>query len=583
MIKVLTINLHKRDLRSVKTKLSKTYPDAQLLNSKGFNKSIEIAKINNPDVIFLYLKNEAGDEIKICRKLKTESTTRKIPILLIPAENLNSSVIKDAIDQGAEGILSHPENENELITQVRNMVKIKKINTAQNAELTSVEQLKQEILAKNDIEKKLNKAIFVSQDQERFSRLSAEISTELIDVTLININQRIQAALKKIGNYAGACRSYIYLFKENNSVMDNTHEWCAPSVKSNIDELKEIPVSTSTWWMRKMNNKEHILIRNVQEEFELSRVDKKRYAEQEVVSVLNVPIYKGEDFLGFIGLNSSEEEKDWNGFHTQILKAIANSVASALISVRNQNQLFIAKEQAEESDRLKSAFLANMSHEIRTPMNGIMGFLDLMRNTNVTEKEHDLYFNMVKKSSERLLTTINDIIEISKIESGQTPVMQSIENVNEIMDYLHNTFAPNAEEKGLKLKLSENVIRDKHKTVAIKTDKIKLEVILKNLIRNAIKFTNQGEVEISYETTEDTITFSVKDTGPGIAEDRQDAIFDRFVQADLNITRPHEGAGLGLSITRAYAEMLKGKIWVESEVGKGSNFYFSLNHNSIVN
>jgi signal transduction histidine kinase len=212
-------------------------------------------------------------------------------------------------------------------------------------------------------------------------------------------------------------------------------------------------------------------------------------------------------------------------------------------------------------------------------MNGILGFIDLLRNVGLSENEQNLYYEMVKKSSDRLLTTINDIIEISKIESGQTPVISTVEDVKEVMQYLLVTFQPVAEEKGLKFSINDN---GHSKPVLIKTDKIKLEVILKNLIRNAIKFTSEGGVEIGYKAEDKTITFCISDTGPGIAKERLHAIFDRFVQADLNLTRPYEGSGLGLSITRAYADMLQGDLWVESEPGRGSKFYFSLNHNSIV-
>lgn len=431
-----------------------------------------------------------------------------------------------------------------------------------------------------ETEKELRKAITTATGQEQFSKLNAEISTALIDVSLDNVNQKIQSALAKTGEYTDADRAFVFLFKENKTLLDNTHEWCAPNVRSNANNLQDIPVSANAWWVEKFTGGDHIFYKNLKELPEDLLREKNQFMAHNLISVLAVPVLKGNECLGFMGLSSDKEEKNWNSFHTGIIKTIANSIAIALSSVRNQNQLLQAKEKAEESDRLKSAFLANMSHEIRTPMNGIIGFLDLLHSAKLTENEQNLYYEMIKRSSDRLMSTINDIIEISKIESGQTPVISSVENVNEIIQYLYFTFLTEAEEKGLELKLTGEA--GKNTDVAVKTDKIKLEVILKNLLKNAVKFTNKGTVELGYRVAEKEITFYVSDTGSGIEKDKQDAIFDRFVQADLHINRPYEGAGLGLSISRAYAEMINGKIWVESEIGMGSKFYLSLNHESVV-
>ena len=434
-----------------------------------------------------------------------------------------------------------------------------------------------------DSDKDIKKAYALAKEQEQFSKVSADISTELIDVSPDNVHSKIQSALEKTGRCTDADRSFVFLFKENGTLLDNTHEWCASSIRSNIVNLKDIPVASDSWWMKKFYNHEHIYFQNVKLLPDALIREKSLFMAYDLVSVLVVPIVKGDEIKGFMGINSVNEEKLWNEFHITIIKSIANSIASALAAVNNQKQLLQAKDKAEESDRLKSAFLANMSHEIRTPMNGIMGFLDLLRNANLSPKDQNLYFEMIKRSSDRLMTTVNNIIEISKIESGQSAVFNSVENVNEIITYLYNTFLPEAEEKGLQFILSDTVKKNIKNTVPIKTDKIKLEVILKNLICNAIKFTDKGVIETGYDVFENSITFYVRDTGPGIAAEKHEIIFDRFVQGDLDITRPYEGAGLGLSITRAYTEMLKGKIWVESEVGKGSKFYLRLNHDSLMN
>ena len=235
--------------------------------------------------------------------------------------------------------------------------------------------------------------------------------------------------------------------------------------------------------------------------------------------------------------------------------------------------LIDAKEKAQQSDRLKSAFLANMSHEIRTPMNGILGFLELLSEPDLGEDVKAGYLDIVKKSGLRLLNTINDIIEISKIESGDMMVSMQEINLTHFLTYYYDFFLPQAKGKGLQLEF----VPCKSNPGTIVSDNSKLDSILTNLIKNAIKFTDKGKIEFGCEQKDKkTLLFYVKDTGRGIHPDKIDLVFERFMQADNLNTRVYEGAGLGLSITKAYVEYLGGKIWVESEPGKGSSFFFTL-------
>ena len=232
-----------------------------------------------------------------------------------------------------------------------------------------------------------------------------------------------------------------------------------------------------------------------------------------------------------------------------------------------------AKVKAEESDKLKSAFLANMSHEIRTPMNGIMGFAELLKSGNLSPEENKNYIEIIEKSGMRLLSIINDIVDISKIEAGQMMVSYSTTNVDEQLRYLQTFFNPETQDKGIQLILKKSL--DAEETI-ISTDPEKLYAILINLAKNAIKYTVKGSIEFGYEKKDNQIEFFVEDTGIGISKDRQKAIFERFIQADFNDKMARQGAGLGLAIAKAYVELLGGKIWVESEIDKGSKFYFSI-------
>ncbi|MFO7672112.1 MAG: PAS domain S-box protein [Lutibacter sp.] len=236
-------------------------------------------------------------------------------------------------------------------------------------------------------------------------------------------------------------------------------------------------------------------------------------------------------------------------------------------------ELVVAKERAEESDRLKSAFLANMSHEIRTPMNGILGFIGLLKSPELTEEKQQKYLEIIEKSGDRLLNIINDIVDISKIESGLVNVHLEETNIIEQIENSYNFFKPEAEGKGLKF-LVKNRLPEKE--AIIKTDALKIYAVLSSLVKNAIKYTEKGTIVYGCEKKDDDLEFYFKDTGIGIPKNRQEAIFERFIQADIYDKMALQGAGLGLSIAKAYVELLGGKIWVESEEGIGSTFYFTL-------
>ncbi len=242
-----------------------------------------------------------------------------------------------------------------------------------------------------------------------------------------------------------------------------------------------------------------------------------------------------------------------------------------------EQELVKAKEKAEESDRLKSAFLANMSHEIRTPMNGILGFAELLKEPKLSGKEQQKYIRVIQSSGQRMLNIINDIVSISMIESGQMNITISATNINEQIETIYNFFIPVVEKKGLRLSV-KNALPSKKSE--IQTDREKLYAILTNLVNNAVKFTSKGLIEFGYEKKGKYIEFFVKDTGYGFANQEKEIIFERFRQGNELITKPYEGAGLGLSISKGYVEMLGGKIWVESKLGKGSTFYFTLPYNA---
>ena len=281
------------------------------------------------------------------------------------------------------------------------------------------------------------------------------------------------------------------------------------------------------------------------------------------------------------------KKKDGNLYwESVIIAAIVNSagVITNFVGVKEDiteqkkmlDELIAAKEKAIESDRLKSAFLANISHEIRTPMNGILGFSELLREPHLSGEEQAEYIDLINKSGQRMLNLINDLIDISRIEAGETKPQITKTPLNSLLRDLHSFFKPEAEKKGLRISCTTGLPDNKS---IIDTDSLKLNQILTNLVQNALKFTNHGGIDIGYTLNNTMLEFYVIDSGRGIPADMTEKIFDRFRQADNSLTRAYEGSGLGLSISKAFVEMLGGTIQVESIEGKGSKFTFTIPYN----
>jgi len=238
-----------------------------------------------------------------------------------------------------------------------------------------------------------------------------------------------------------------------------------------------------------------------------------------------------------------------------------------------QIELIRQKEFAENCNRLKSAFLANMSHEIRTPMNSIMGFLSILEDEDLPLETKKEYMGIVQKSGSQLLHIIDDIIEISKIDTGNVELKLTKFSVNPLLERLYKTMLITSKNKSILFSLNCLLPDDCSELTA---DSTRLEQILNNLLVNAFKFTPEGTVDFGAEIQGDQVLFYVEDTGIGIAKENFGMIFNRFSKVEDSIKCKYGGNGLGLAISKAYVEKMGGKIWVESELGKGSTFYFTL-------
>lgn len=245
---------------------------------------------------------------------------------------------------------------------------------------------------------------------------------------------------------------------------------------------------------------------------------------------------------------------------------------------QTNKQLILAKEKAEESDRLKSAFLQNISHEIRTPLNAISGFSGFLNNPDLTETRRKSFVSIIQKSSNQLVCIVSDILTIASLEAKQIDCNIHQVDINEIITDTYATHKNLALQKKLAILSSQSL---SGKEALIYSDGPKIKYIFSSLLANAIKFTSEGYVDFGYTVKQNEIEFYVKDSGIGIKPDLHEIIFERFRQADDTIRIDYGGTGLGLAISKAFTELLGGKIWVLSDVGIGSTFYFKIPYHPV--
>jgi len=305
--------------------------------------------------------------------------------------------------------------------------------------------------------------------------------------------------------------------------------------------------------------------------WEIYRDDKKQCSECPLIK--GITIGETEAYESHGVLDNRIFEISHTGMMYQGKKTMLEIFQDITDRKKSEEELIYAKEKAEEGDRLKTAFLNNISHEIRTPMNAIVGFCALLGEPDLNEQSRMDYIEVIIQSSNHLLAIISDIVDISNIEANIVKIAKNGININSTFKSLYDQFLPKVSEKKIQL-ICESDIPDSDALIV--TDNTKLKQILINLINNAIKFTDKGYVKVGCVLRDKFLEFCVSDTGIGIGEEYYQRIFDRFYQVQLSISRLYEGTGLGLAISKANVELMGGKIWLTSEPGKGSTFFFSI-------
>ncbi|HMQ06632.1 MAG TPA: response regulator [Saprospiraceae bacterium] len=414
-----------------------------------------------------------------------------------------------------------------------------------------------------------------NKEYQNAMELLVKLAKEFIHINPEEVNAVIHKVLEEIGKTMGADRAYIFTYDFTANTCSNTYEWCAEGISAEIETLQDLDLNLIPHWVAPHLKGKEMYIQDI---YQLPPGDEVRniLEPQNIQSLIAIPMMKGAQPIGFVGFDSVKKKKVYSDREKNVLMIFAELMVNLHLKLNYINQLSEAKLQAEAANVAKSKFIANISHEFRTPLNSIIGFTDILLTSDVEASQRQ-YLENVSFSGKTLLSLINDLLDISKIEAGKIDLEFSETNIIELAEKALDLVNYQASNKGVELLLRF----DMEIPFFANIDPVRLNQILVNLLGNGVKFTESGEVELNISFTplndrEGIYHFSIKDTGIGISQDQLTRIFNAFDQGDSSTTRKYGGSGLGLTIARMLVEKMGSQLKVSSKLGEGSTFSFSI-------
>lgn len=439
------------------------------------------------------------------------------------------------------------------------------------------------------------------------------LATRFINLPISKIDKTIDDALAKIGSFAGVDRVYIFDYNWDEEFMVNTYEWCSPGTTPEIENLKKVPNKLVPDWVNAHLRGEITAVENIKlldPESNLYKI----IEPQGIKSLVTIPLFENDNCLGYVGFDAVKNHKIFTDSELSLLHIFAELLTNLKIKKRtdillkqnqqkleDQNELLSTlneqlktrneeilkknaeldreRSKAEASDKLKTAFLNNISHEIRTPLNGIVGFSQLLLDDDISREDRHDYIDALGTSVDRLTDTFSDIMDVSLLMSGNMPFNIETVHIQSLLEEVYKKQLLIANAKKLELKLN---IPPQYKQLHLDTDRGYLFKIANELVSNAIKYTEKGFVELSFDTSPNELILIVRDSGKGIKEDAFPHIYKPFMQEDFSSTRDQEGAGLGLTIVKGLVHLLKGRVSINSKPNQGTEFFIYIPIKSVV-
>lgn len=534
MNQILLVDINLESLNSLKKSLVKTNSEFEIQVASSVEECISKVFKFHPQVILISYANSVKLSLSICKILKSNKLMPYIPIIIIGSATTTTSTKLQFFKCGADIFINHPADSYEIGAQIEAILRLSEFEKwHQNKEY---DQLKDTILRLHEVSSKIDDLeLFGKEIWRLFKNISSAsafyfgIYIPLDDVLQLVFQDNLDFDERFSAKNSPICPSLI-----NRKPVQLKPSDLTKSGSSNMINF----CKTDCYW-------------------------------------LGIPLINNDNLLGILGFAKKTNQGIFDNYEIERLSLLIQTVSAILDSKLISLELLKTLEKSIQSEKLKDNFLSNISHEIRTPLNSIIGFSSMLYD-DVSDKEKHEYLDVIIDGGQSLMKIIDDIVDIAKIQSGEISINSLDTNIVSLMRDLKNRFDGQIEFKTLPIKLNLD-IPPNIDSLVIKTDPHRLSQILENLLLNAIKFTYKGDITFGFEIqNSESIKFYVKDTGIGIPKDKLDSIFDRFVQIETGHTRDFGGNGIGLSITKSLVILLNGNIEVESEVGKGSLFSFSI-------